>query len=138
MERTIYVAIVALAAMLVGCDRAAEKMAELYPTEPITLAIPPGYEIAIDGKPAKVFGRSQCPKEDATMRFLFGPSSLDRFSDCVVITPTDKEVQARVAVGGRLTDETWAVEREKNRVSLSRPGGLPVVSYDAVRFNLGK
>lgn len=132
MKRTLYVSIVALAAMLAGCDRAAEKMAELYPTEPITLVIPPGYEIAIDGKPAKVFGRSQCQKEDATMRFLFEPSSLDGSSDCVVITPTSKEVPARVALDGKLTDETWVVERERNRVGLRRPGGLPVISYDAL------
>lgn len=136
MKRSMFIAIAALGAMLAGCDGAVEKMTELFPTEPMTLVIPPGYEIAIDGKPVKVFGHSLCPKEDASMRFLFGPSSLDGSSDCLVINPTDKTVQARIALDGKLADETWAVERDKNRVGLRRPGGLPVISYDAL--NKGK
>lgn len=132
MKRSMCAAVVAFAAMLAGCDGAVEKMAELFPTEPMALVIPPGYEIAIDGKPARVFGQSQCPREDASMRFLFGPSALDGSSDCLVITPTSKVVQARVALDGKLTDETWTVDREKNRVGLRRPGGLPVIAYDAL------
>ena len=41
---------IGIAALLAGCDGAAEKMAELFPTKPLTFVIPPGYEIAVDGK----------------------------------------------------------------------------------------
>jgi hypothetical protein len=133
MKVGVFVA-VGIAALLTGCDNAAEKMVERFPTKPLTLVIPPGYEIAVHGKAAKVFGRNECPKEDTSMQFLFGPSSLDGSSDCVVITPTTKDVLARVVIDGKLTDEKWIVERSDQkpaRVSLRRPGGLPVMGYDA-------
>jgi hypothetical protein len=68
------------------------------------------------------------------MQFLFGSSSLNGSSDCVVITPTTKDVLARVAIDGKLMDEKWIVERSDQNpasVSLIRPGGLPVIAYDA-------
>lgn len=138
MKLSMCVAVVAAIAMLTGCDGTVEKIAELFPTEPMTLVIPPGYEIAIDGKPARVFGLSQCPREHASVRFFFGPSSIEGSSDCLVITPISQVVQARVAIDGKLTNETWTVEREKNRVGLRRPGGLPVISYDALSKSKGK
>ena len=125
---------IGIAALLAGCDGAAETMADLFPTKPLTIVMPPGYEIAVDGKAAKVFGRSECPKEDASMRFLFWPSSLDGSSYCLVITPTTKVVLARVVIEGNPTDEAWTVERSEekhSRVGLRRPGGLPVIAYDA-------
>jgi hypothetical protein len=132
MKLSMGVAVIAATAMLAACDGAVEKIAELFPAEPMTLVIPPGYEIAIDGKPARVFGLSQCPREHASVRFFFGTSSIEGSSDCLVITPTSKVVQARVALDGKLTNETWTVDREKNRVGLLRPGGLPVISYNAL------
>jgi hypothetical protein len=119
MNKIMYAAI---AAVLAGCATA-EKRAE-----PMTIVIPPGHEISIDGKPVGVYGRSTCPKWNASMFFLYAPSPL-KTSGCLVVTPTSKEVQARVAIDGKLLDETWAVEREKNRFVLRRPGGLPVTSY---------
>jgi hypothetical protein len=118
MTKIMYVTI---AAVLAGCATAEKK------AEPMTIVIPPGHEVVIDGKPVGVFGRSTCPKWDTSTFFLYAPSSLE--NGCLVVTPNSKEVQARIAIDGNLTDETWTVERDKNRVVLRRPGGLPVTSY---------
>lgn len=93
--------LMSITVLLTGCDKAAEKMAELFPTKSLTITIPSGYEVTVAGKNAKIFGQGACPGEDLSMQ---------RY-DCVVITPITKDVQVNVLADGKLIEEKWTVER---------------------------
>lgn len=130
MKRVVCAAI-GITTLFAGCDGSVEKLGAILSDEPMTVVFAPGYEIAIDGKPAKVFGTDICPKEDRAMNVLFGPSSHEGSSDCLVISPTAKTVQARVVIDGKIWDEVWSVEHYEHKpfeVSLRRPDGLPVMA----------
>ncbi|KGG86158.1 hypothetical protein P245_20795 [Comamonas thiooxydans] len=132
MKWTIYTAFIAFTAMLAGCDGAVEKVGAVLSDEPMTYVFAPGYEIAVDGKSAPVYGRDECPKEEPAMNVIFGRYSHEGSSDCLVIGPTSKTVLARVVIDGNLRDELWTVEHyERNpfKVALHRPDGSPVISF---------
>lgn len=63
MKQNVYIAVFALVTTLTGCNGAVKNMAELFPTGPLAYVIAPGYEIAINGRPAEVFGRSKCSEK---------------------------------------------------------------------------
>lgn len=118
--------------MLAGCDSAVEKISADLAGKPVTIVMAPGYEIANNGKAAKVFGTEICPDEEPAMTILAGPARYTDSQGCLVITPTTRTLNARVVIDGQLTDERWSVERSgklATLVYLKRPDGSPVISY---------
>ena len=120
--------------LLGGCGKEVEKVGAILSDESMTLVFSPGYEVAIDGQPAQVFGNDACPKQDRAMNILFGQSPDEGSSTCLVVTPKAKTVRARLMIDRRLTDEVWTVEHLEHKpygVALRRPDGNPVIGYDA-------
>lgn len=122
------------AAMVIGCGSAEATLGAIVMEKPMTFVFPPGYEIDVDGKAAVVVGRQTCPAGDPVMNAIFGAPSDGGSTGCLVIGPATKSVSARVAIDGKVLDETWTVERQElapARIALFRPGRVPVVEYTA-------
>ncbi len=133
MRAGFLIAIVIAVPLLSGCDNAADTMFGRFAHQP-TIVIPPGYKIALEGKAAPVFGFDKCPEPDSFARWFSGSLSADGSSHCIVILPETHAVQVRVAIDGKLVDETWTVEwtgEKPERAYFLRPGGMPVIQYAA-------
>lgn len=115
---------------LTGCSDVKELYTEIS-NQPMDMVISPGYKVELDGEMALAFGFQECPKPDPIMVKLFGPTSFENESTCIVITPETKAVNVLVVFKDRRLTEEWTVIFEQNKkvMRLNRPNGNPVGAY---------
>lgn len=142
MRRIAVILMMLVGASVAGCDSfkkaaidVARVVKEAYPHHPITIVLPPGYQVVLDGKPLQVYGTNSCPGSDPMMNALFGPDPLAGESTCVVLAPEVDVVMVRLLdpKARTLTDEVWEVVRggeTPDAIKLRRPNGSFVGSNE--------
>ena len=116
---------------LAACEHAQQlgtAVAASVEHEPVTVVIPPGHPVAVDGAVMKVFGTDECPKEHPAVSLLLG-SPAPQATGCIVVSPRTTAVTVLVQdaqARDGLRAETWAVERHAGKpgaFSFKRQGG---------------
>ncbi|EEH6870576.1 hypothetical protein G0R39_004483 [Salmonella enterica] len=99
-------------------------------TSNVAIEIAPGLAIRDGDGEAQVSGFQKCAEQSRVMRSLFGPTSWEGQSNCIVIEKTTQTVQVQVHSRHDNTYEnsveTWKVVRfpdHPDRMSLMRPSG---------------
>lgn len=88
--------------LLASCDATvpgALAFAHAWHLKPVTVVLPPGFMINIDGRDTPIFGFDSCP-----------PDNHDR-SGCTVIEPDTEVVRLIVAHEKGPSHEAWAIKR---------------------------
>jgi hypothetical protein len=121
---------------LTGCDAATDNIAEILSANEPTIVIPEGFQIDISGRSVPVQGFDECPKQDKTMSQLFGPSSNEGQSTCIVLAKDRDSVPVSIFLPTGTVREEWNIirnsEKTENgkpytRTSLRRPDGSFVI-----------
>lgn len=108
----------ACALSLTGCGLAADigvkalANSQAHAAQSLTMVIPAGYQINMEGHRVPVYGFDKCPPPDTSM-------------SCVTVNQSAKAVDvillANLPAGP--IKETWSVEREGGKTRLRRPTG---------------
>lgn len=108
-------------ALLTGCD----ILEPFTSNTPVTYVIKPRARFVINENPALTQGMEGCYR---SQRELIGKLLTDISEGphygCVVVRPETTSVQIKVSIlGGPMTLETWAVERDGTQTRFRRSGG---------------
>lgn len=153
MHRIAVILLVLVGLTVAGCDHVAKVASDVgrsmlvsdlgrtieaaLPHHPISIVLPPGYPVALDGKKALVFGNNDCLGGDPMMDALFGPDPYAGKSSCVVLAPDTQFVTVTLVDPKEhtLTREVWDVVRggeRRDAITLRRQDGSFVVSHEAL------
>ena len=123
-------------ATLTGCDAAINSISELSAAHDPTIIIPSGYRMKIDGHTAFVQGYDTCPKQGTSMGKLFGQTTDEDSTTCIILTKGRTFVPVLIALPTGTFREDWAIIREigktdggriYSKTSLRRPNGTFVM-----------